>query len=98
MIDVGLGAEWAGADADGPVGERPKRSVNVRGTVQARADGDVEGLVEDAADLGRGQRFAAEAQRADTPGPVAMPEHLEALQFVQLPPKSLDKIHFMTAD
>ena len=52
-VDVRLGVERAGADADEAVGEGAERPVDVRGAVQAGPDGDVERLVEDAAEFGR---------------------------------------------
>ena len=39
--------------------------MDVRGAVQAGPDGDVEGLIEDAAHFRGGDGFAAEAQGAD---------------------------------
>src|SRR5262249_61386804 len=98
MIEVALGAERTGADADGSIGKGAQGAVDIWGAVQTGTDRDIEGLVEDATDLGCGQRLAAETQRADTPRRVTMPEHLESSQFFQLPPKSLGKLHFMAPD
>src|ERR1051326_8322655 len=98
MIDVGLRAERTRADTDGPVGKGAEGTVDIRGTVQTGADRDLKRLVQDAADLGRGQRLAAETQRTDAPLRVAMPESLDAIECFQLSPKSLGKIHFVAAD
>src|SRR5437868_4671773 len=56
-VDVPLGAERPRTDTDGAVGERAQGAVDIGGAVQPRADGDLERLVEDAADLRRRQRF-----------------------------------------
>src|SRR4051812_31905010 len=66
-VDVGFCVERPGTDPNGPVRERAQRAVDVRGAVQARADRDVERLVEDAAEVAGRQGLAAEAECADVP-------------------------------
>src|SRR5438105_3779920 len=66
-IDLRSRAERTGTDAHRPFREGAKRAMNVWGAVQARTDRDIERLIENAANLGRGQRVAAETQCADVP-------------------------------
>src|SRR5262245_26695762 len=92
LVDVGRGAEGPGTDADGAVGEGADGAVDVRGAVQARADGDVERLVQDAADLGGGERFAAEGEGADAARHVAMAEDFVAADVVEPAPETFDEV------
>src|SRR5262249_18761070 len=61
VIDIGLGAEWSRADAHRAIRESPQRTMDVRGAVQARPHGNVEGLIQDAAQFCRRQRLATKA-------------------------------------
>src|SRR5262249_51230111 len=98
VVNIHFRAEEPRADADRSLGKGAEGTMNVRGTMQARADSDLEGLIENGADLRSRQHLAAETQRADTPFGIAMAEDLESYQRLQLLPKSLGKLHFMTAD
>src|SRR5437773_10405717 len=68
LIDLLRRIEGARADAHRAVRERADGAMDVRRAVQTRTDGDVERLIEDAAQLGRRQRVAAEAERGDAVG------------------------------
>ena len=61
-------------------------------------DGDVERLVEDAAEFRRRQRLAAEAQRADAAAHVAVAEDLEPADLVELLPEPLVKPDLVGVD
>src|SRR5207237_10719057 len=85
-VDVRLSVERPRTDADGAVGEGAQRAVDVGGAVQARPDGDLEGLVEDAADFRRRQRPRAEAERADAAALIAVAEHFVTANLLQPSP------------
>src|SRR5262249_21035197 len=97
-VDVVLGVEWPRADAHGALGKSANRAMNIRRAVETRPDGDVECLIQDAAQLRRWQRFATETQCADTTRWIAVAEDLEAADLVQAPPKPLRQGDFMTAN
>src|SRR5438128_5632643 len=68
--------------------------MDVRRTVKARPDGNIEGLVEDAAHFSRGQRVALEAKRADAPPHVAMAVDVVAPDLVEPPPQTFGQLDF----
>src|SRR5438093_380965 len=94
-VDVRLGVERPRTDPDGAVGEGAQGAVDVGGTVQPRADGDLERLVEDAADLRRRKRFATEAERADAARGVAVAEDFIAADLLQPLPQPLAQRDFV---
>src|SRR5262252_2730994 len=98
MINLRVSVEEARADANCAVGERAKRAVDVRGAVQSRSDGHIECLVQDAAQFGRGKRFAAEAQRANAIHCVTMAEYLVVTDLVEPTPQTLGQGRFVRAD
>src|SRR5882724_12600190 len=61
--------------------------MDVRRTMQPRADGDVERLIEDGADLGGRQRLAAEADRTNATGRIAVAENFVAADLVEPSPQ-----------
>src|SRR2546426_1019821 len=69
--------------------------MDVWGTMQAGTDRDLEGLIEDAADLGSGKCFAAQAQGADAAGHVAMAEDFVAADLVEAFPQAFDEFDFV---
>ncbi len=93
-----VGVERPGTDAHGPVGKGAEGTVDIRSAVQARPDGDVERLIENAAQFGGRQRLAAETERADPLRHIAMAEHFEAADFVQAAPESFQQLDFVTVN
>src|SRR5262249_30685144 len=84
--------------ANRPVRKRPQRAVDVRRTVQSRPDGDVERLVENAAQLRCRNGLTAEAQGTDAPGHVVMAEHLVTADLLQPPPEPVRQRDLMFTD
>src|SRR5438105_7262615 len=97
-IDVCRRTECPRANPYCTVRKRTDRAVDVRRTVQPRPHRDVERLVENTADLGRGERFALEAQRADAPGCVTVAVDLVAADLVEPFPEPLAQLDFVAAD
>src|SRR5262245_14008835 len=92
-VDVLVRIERPRTDANGPFRESTDRAMDVRSAVQPRPNGDLERLIENAADLRGRQAFAAHAERADAFAQVAMAEHLVAADLVEAFPQPLDQLH-----
>src|SRR5262245_4189385 len=97
-VDVFGSVKGPGADADRALRKRVNRPVNVRGAVQAGADGDFERLVENPAKFRGRQRLAAKAQRANAPGAIAVAENYDSRQLLQPLPQALDQVAFVVMD
>src|SRR5437588_9786438 len=72
--------------------------MNVGSAVQTWPDGDVESLIENAAQFRGRQRFIAEAQCGHTPCHVAMPEDSIAVKLIQAAPQSFREIDLVPSD
>src|SRR5437868_3330641 len=72
--------------------------MNVGSAVQTRPDGDVESLIENAAQFRGRQRFIAEAQCGHPPRHVAMPEDSIAAKLLQPAPQTFREVNLMLSD
>src|SRR5437870_11635762 len=72
--------------------------MNVGSAVQPRPDGDVEGLIENAAEFRGRQRFIAEAQSCHPLCHVAMPEDSIAGKLLQPAPQSFREVNVVHSD
>src|SRR5438045_6663793 len=81
--------ERPNAGAHESIRKRAERTMDVRGAVQSRADGDIERLIENAAEFGRRQCLSAKAQCADSAGLIAMAENRYAVDFAEPPCETL---------
>src|SRR5437762_1045022 len=82
----------SGTYAHRSVRECPQRPVDIRRAVQPGTNGDVERLVEDAAQLRGRQSLMAKTQRADALAHVAMAKNLKAADLLQPPPQPFGQL------
>src|SRR5439155_12897294 len=83
VIDVLVGVEGSGADADRSFRKCSQRPMDIGGAMQAGPDGDSECLVEDAPDFRRRQHLTAQTQRTDALGMVLVAEDFIAANLLQ---------------
>src|ERR1700722_14502053 len=97
-VHIRFGAEWPWTRPNGTVRKCSNGPVNIGRAVQARPDGDLKSLVENAADFRRRQRGGAKAERTDPPALILMAEHLVAADFFQLPREPLAQCDLVGVD
>src|SRR6187431_1165371 len=88
-INIISRSERSDAGAHESIGERSERTMDIGGAVQSGTHGDIEGLVENAAEFGRWQGVGAKAQRADSAGRLMVSEICNARNFAEPPGETL---------